>query len=237
MTVLFLGRCAIRAARRRTQSQRRGVDSFDLIKPTDQPFRQAFQRNLPMADATMIAHMRNHPGFIAALDQSGGSTSGALKLYGISESDYDSPTGMFRLMHEMRTRVITRACVQRRQGDRDHPVRTDDGGEIKGRPVPASLWEECGVVPFVKVDKGLDVAARLLSAAGGTPARAPFGRAIGRLRPPRGLRQARAQSRADRQFLACPCCRISATKCRTPRSMPPLGSAEDEIYRASVNKL
>ena len=60
-----------------------------------------------MADARMMAQMTGKEGFIAALDQSGGSTPGALRLYGIAESDYDGEAAMFRLMHEMRVRIMT----------------------------------------------------------------------------------------------------------------------------------
>ncbi|WP_428394244.1 fructose bisphosphate aldolase [Lichenicoccus sp.] len=112
-----------------------------------------------MADAKMIAQVKDQPGFIAALDQSGGSTPGALKLYGISESAYRSQAEMFRLMHNMRTRVITAPAFS---GDKVIATilfeQTMDG-EVKGRPVPSYLWEERGVVPFVKVDKGLETEA------------------------------------------------------------------------------
>ena len=107
----------------------------------------------------MIAQVKDQPGFIAALDQSGGSTPGALKLYGISESEYCSQAEMFRLMHDMRTRVITAPAFS---GDKVIATilfeQTMDG-EVKGRPVPSYLWEERGVVPFVKVDNGLETEA------------------------------------------------------------------------------
>jgi fructose-bisphosphate aldolase class I len=116
-----------------------------------------------MADARMIADIAEKPGFIAALDQSGGSTPGALKLYGIPESDYASPAEMFRLMHEMRVRIITAPAFT---GDKVIGTilfeQTMDG-EVKGRPVPSYLWEERGVVPFVKVDKGLEAESRGVS--------------------------------------------------------------------------
>ena len=109
-----------------------------------------------MPDAKMIDQVTSSSGFIAALDQSGGSTPGALKLYGIAESEYGSEAEMFRLMHEMRVRIITAPAFT---GSRVIATilfeRTMDG-EVKGRPVPSYLWEERGVVPFVKVDKGLE---------------------------------------------------------------------------------
>jgi fructose-bisphosphate aldolase class I len=108
-----------------------------------------------MADAKMMSQMSGKEGFIAALDQSGGSTPGALRLYGIADSDYSGDEEMFRLMHEMRVRIMTAPAFT---GDKVIGAilfeKTMDG-EAKGRPVPKYLWEERGVVPFLKVDKGL----------------------------------------------------------------------------------
>lgn len=109
-----------------------------------------------MADARMIAQITNSPGFIAALDQSGGSTPGALKLYGVPESDYGSQAEMFRLMHEMRTRIITAPAFTGSKVIGTILFEQTMDGQVKGKPVPAFLWEERGVVPFVKVDKGLE---------------------------------------------------------------------------------
>ncbi|CAH2796233.1 MAG: Fructose-bisphosphate aldolase class I (EC [uncultured Caballeronia sp.] len=112
-----------------------------------------------MANDKMLAQMSNKPGFIAALDQSGGSTPGALRAYGIPESDYSGDAEMFKLMHEMRVRIMTA------------PAFTDDkvigailfeatmDGQAEGKSVPAFLWEDRGVVPFLKVDKGLEAEA------------------------------------------------------------------------------
>jgi len=110
-----------------------------------------------MANETMMAQMSGKPGFIAALDQSGGSTPGALRLYGIPDSEYKGDDAkMFELVHEMRVRIITAPAFK---GDKVIAAilfeRTMDG-EAKGKPVPAYLWEERGVVPIVKVDKGLE---------------------------------------------------------------------------------
>jgi fructose-bisphosphate aldolase, class I len=109
-----------------------------------------------MANEKMSAQMTSKPGFIAALDQSGGSTPGALRLYGIQESEYHGDAEMFRLMHEMRVRIITAPAFN---GEKVIAAilfeRTMDG-EAKGKPVPSYLWEDRGVVPFVKVDKGLE---------------------------------------------------------------------------------
>jgi fructose-bisphosphate aldolase, class I len=108
-----------------------------------------------MANDKMMAQMASKDGFIAALDQSGGSTPGALRLYGIPDSEYSSEQEMFRLMHEFRVRIITAPAFT---GDKVIGAilfeRTMDG-EAKGKPVPSFLWEDRGVVPFVKVDKGL----------------------------------------------------------------------------------
>jgi fructose-bisphosphate aldolase class I len=103
--------------------------------------------------------MSGKPGFIAALDQSGGSTPGALRAYGIPESAYSGDAEMFRLMHEMRVRIMTSPAFT---GDKVIAAilfeRTMDG-EARGKPVPSYLWEDRGVVPFLKVDKGLEAEA------------------------------------------------------------------------------
>ncbi|MBB6486067.1 fructose bisphosphate aldolase [Rhizobium lusitanum] len=108
-----------------------------------------------MADAKQMWQMSEKGGFIAALDQSGGSTPGALRLYGIADSDYSGDEEMFRLMHEMRVRIMTAPSFS---GDKVIGAilfeKTMDG-EAKGKPVPSYLWEDRGVVPFLKVDKGL----------------------------------------------------------------------------------
>jgi fructose-bisphosphate aldolase, class I len=109
-----------------------------------------------MANDQMMTQMSMKPGFIAALDQSGGSTPGAMRLYGVPESEYKGDEAkMFELVHEMRVRIITAPSFT---GDKVIAAilfeRTMDG-EAKGKPVPTYLWEERGVVPIVKVDKGL----------------------------------------------------------------------------------
>ncbi|OBK78025.1 fructose bisphosphate aldolase [Mycobacterium sp. 1164985.4] len=94
-------------------------------------------------------------GFIAALDQSGGSTPKALKLYGISEDAYSGDDQMFDLVHEMRTRIITSPAFD---GDRIMGAilfeMTMDR-EIEGRPTADYLWNVKNIVPFLKIDKGL----------------------------------------------------------------------------------
>jgi len=99
--------------------------------------------------------MSSGKGFIAALDQSGGSTPKALEGYGIGKDAWTSDEEMFALMHAMRARIIKSPAFN---GDRVIGAilfeRTMDG-DIDGKPVPAFLWENKGVVPFLKIDKGL----------------------------------------------------------------------------------
>jgi fructose-bisphosphate aldolase, class I len=108
-----------------------------------------------MQDPTMLEKIATAPGFIAALDQSGGSTPKALRGYGIEEGAYANDDEMFALIHDMRSRIITSPCFN---GDTVIGAilfeRTMDG-EAGGKPVPAALWEK-GVVPFLKVDRGLE---------------------------------------------------------------------------------
>lgn len=103
----------------------------------------------------MLAQIETGQGFIAALDQSGGSTPKALKGYGIEDDAWSSDEEMFALIHSMRSRIITSPCFN---GEKVIGAilfeRTMDG-EAGGKPVPALLWER-GVVPFLKVDKGLE---------------------------------------------------------------------------------
>src|ERR1700747_3362356 len=102
-----------------------------------------------------LQKMKTHPGFIAALDQSGGSTPSALRLYGIKEGAWSNQDEMFAIVHQMRTRVMTSpsfnghgilgATLFENTMDRD----------IQGHPTADYLWNEKRVVPFLKVDKGL----------------------------------------------------------------------------------
>jgi fructose-bisphosphate aldolase class I len=108
-----------------------------------------------MADTRQTEKMTSGKGFVAALDQSGGSTPKALKLYGIDESAYDSEAEMFDLIHQMRSRIVTSpgftgerivgAILFEQTMDRD----------IDGMPTAQYLWEKREVVPFLKIDKGL----------------------------------------------------------------------------------
>jgi fructose-bisphosphate aldolase class I len=109
-----------------------------------------------MANDKMLAQMSGKAGFIAALDQSGGSTPGALRLYGIPDKEYSGEAEMFRLVHEMRVRIMTAPAFNGAKVLAAILFERTMDGEAKGKPVPTYLWEERGVVPIVKVDKGLD---------------------------------------------------------------------------------
>ena len=102
-----------------------------------------------------LGKIRDQDGFIAALDQSGGSTPKALRLYGIEDGAYSGDDEMFSIIHGMRTRIVTSPSFG---GDRILGAilfeNTMDR-EIEGKPSARYLWEEKGVVPFLKVDKGL----------------------------------------------------------------------------------
>jgi len=105
-------------------------------------------------NAEMLAKVRTANGFIAALDQSGGSTPGALKGYGYKGDEWSSEDEMYGLIHKMRTRIVSSPEFS---GEKILGAilfeRTMDG-EANGKPVPEYLWSK-GVVPFLKVDKGL----------------------------------------------------------------------------------
>jgi fructose-bisphosphate aldolase, class I len=109
-----------------------------------------------MANDKMMAQMSGKGGFIAALDQSGGSTPGALRLYGIPDSAYSGDAEMFRLVHQMRVRIMTAPAFTGAKVIAAILFEGTMDGEVRGKPTPAFLWEERSVVPFVKVDKGLE---------------------------------------------------------------------------------
>jgi fructose-bisphosphate aldolase class I len=109
-----------------------------------------------MVDDEMVAQISRKGGFIAALDQSGGSTPGALRLYGIPDSAYSGDAEMFKLVHEMRVRIMTAPAFTGAKVIAAILFEGTMDGEAQGKPVPAFLWEERGVIPFLKVDKGLE---------------------------------------------------------------------------------
>ena len=109
-----------------------------------------------MIDQKMLSQMSKNQGFIAALDQSGGSTPGALRHYGIPDTAYNGEAEMFQRMHEMRVRVITAPCFN---GNKIIGAILFEGtmdGLANGKPVPSYLWQDRGVVPFLKIDKGME---------------------------------------------------------------------------------
>jgi fructose-bisphosphate aldolase class I len=112
-----------------------------------------------MPNQTQAEQIAKAPGFIAALDQSGGSTPKALRLYGIEEDAYSSEDQMYDLIHEMRSRI---ASAPEFNGEKVVGAilfeKTMDR-EIAGKPAGHYLWEDSRVVPFLKVDKGLEDAA------------------------------------------------------------------------------
>jgi fructose-bisphosphate aldolase, class I len=109
-----------------------------------------------MTSDNMMARISGQTGFIAALDQSGGSAPGALRAYGIPDSAYSGDAEMFRLMHEMRVRIMTAPAFTGAKVIAAILFEGTMDGEVRGKPTSAFLWEERGVVPFVKVDKGLE---------------------------------------------------------------------------------
>lgn len=109
-----------------------------------------------MPDKDMNAQMTGKPGFIAALDQSGGSTPGALRLYGIPDTAYTNDTEMFALINEMRVRVMTAPAFTGDKVIGTILFERTMNETIAGAPIPVYLWTERGIVPFLKVDLGLE---------------------------------------------------------------------------------
>src|SRR5213080_866360 len=102
-----------------------------------------------------LQKMKTHPGFIAALDQSGGSTPSALRSYGIKEGAWSNEAEMFAIVHQIRTRVITSRSFT---GERILVAILFEGTmdrDIEGQPAADYLWNVKRVVPFLKVDQGL----------------------------------------------------------------------------------
>lgn len=107
-----------------------------------------------MANSEMMSKIENGQGFIAALDQSGGSTPKALAGYGIGEDAFSNDDEMFGLIHKMRSRIITAPSFGNGKVIGAILFEKTMNGMADGKPVPTLLWER-GVVPFLKVDKGL----------------------------------------------------------------------------------
>lgn len=107
------------------------------------------------ANAEMLQQIKSGQGFIAALDQSGGSTPKALKGYGIEADAFSNDEEMFALIHDMRSRIVTSPCFNGKKVIGAILFERTMDGDAGGKPVPELLWER-GVVPFLKVDKGLE---------------------------------------------------------------------------------
>ncbi|WP_288928642.1 fructose bisphosphate aldolase [uncultured Maritimibacter sp.] len=112
-----------------------------------------------MSDSKQREQMTSGKGFIAALDQSGGSTPKALRLYGVDESAYSSEDEMFDLIHGMRARIAQAPAFTGEKVIGAILFEMTMDREIGGKPSARFLWEERGVVPFLKVDKGLEAEA------------------------------------------------------------------------------
>ena len=108
-----------------------------------------------MNQAEMTAKIERGDGFIAALDQSGGSTPKALKGYGIEEGSWSNDEEMFGLIHEMRSRIITSPCFASGKVIGAILFEKTMDGQVGGKPTPQAL-NDLGVVPFIKIDKGLE---------------------------------------------------------------------------------
>jgi fructose-bisphosphate aldolase class I len=108
-----------------------------------------------MINEQQAAKIRNQPGFIAALDQSGGSTPKALKLYGISESAYSGDQQMMDLVHQMRTRIVTSPSFNGNRIAGAILFEATMDRDFAGKPAADYLWNTKQVVPFLKIDKGL----------------------------------------------------------------------------------
>jgi fructose-bisphosphate aldolase class I len=109
-----------------------------------------------MTNEAMRAQMKDGQGFIAALDQSGGSTPKALRLYGIGEDAYASEDEMFDLIHAMRSRIATAPAFTGEKVIGAILFEKTMDREMGGKPSARFLWEDRGVVPFLKIDKGLE---------------------------------------------------------------------------------
>lgn len=112
-----------------------------------------------MGNAEQIAQMQTGAGFIAALDQSGGSTPKALKQYGVDEAAYGSDSEMFDLIHTMRSRIAQSPAFTGQKVIGAILFEMTMDRDIAGRPAADYLWAERKVVPFLKIDKGLEAQA------------------------------------------------------------------------------
>ena len=109
-----------------------------------------------MSRQKQAEQMRSGKGFIAALDQSGGSTPKALKLYGVEEGAWSDDAGMFDLIHQMRARIATAPVFDGKRVVGAILFEKTMDGDFEGKPAATYLWEDKHVVPFLKIDKGLE---------------------------------------------------------------------------------
>jgi fructose-bisphosphate aldolase class I len=153
-----------------------------------------------MDEAKMMSQMEKGEGFIAALDQSGGSTPKALKGYGIEEGAWSSDEEMFDLIHQMRSRIITSPAFSGGKVIGAILFERTMDGQIGGKPVPQVLKER-GVVPFIKIDKGLEAEAhgvQLMKPMPGLDALLARARALGVF----GTKERSVINLADREGIA-----------------------------------
>ena len=108
-----------------------------------------------MQQSEMLERMARGDGFIAALDQSGGSTPNALKGYGVADDAWSSDEEMFDLIHRMRSRIITSPCFGGGKVIGAILFERTMDGQVEGKPTPQALSDQ-GVIPFIKIDKGLE---------------------------------------------------------------------------------
>src|SRR2546428_13137212 len=108
-----------------------------------------------MSFEEQLRQMKTRPGFVAALDQSGGSTPGALRAYGIKEGAWSNDEEMFALVHQMRTRVMTSPSFTGERIIGAILFENTMDRDVQGQPTADYLWNVKRVVPFLKVDKGL----------------------------------------------------------------------------------
>ncbi len=111
-----------------------------------------------MNQSEMTAKIGQGDGFIAALDQSGGSTPKALKEYGVDEDAWSNDEEMFGLIHKMRSRIITSPCFGGGKVIGAILFERTMDGQVEGKPTPQALIDQ-GIVPFIKIDKGLEAEA------------------------------------------------------------------------------
>ncbi len=108
-----------------------------------------------MANQKQTEQMQNGAGFVAALDQSGGSTPKALALYGVENDAYSNEAEMFDQIHAMRSRIVKSVAFDGKRVVGAILFEMTMDRDIEGMPTGQYLWEKCGVVPFLKIDKGL----------------------------------------------------------------------------------